>query len=94
MQEITISTGLEYLYNKQFALRTGYFNESQNKGNRKFFTAGVGVKLNSFALDLSYLMPVQQNNPLANTIRFTIMFNSDSFKKVKQSNGNSGGVTR
>jgi len=83
LQEITVSTGLEYLYNKRFALRTGYFNEAQNKGNRKFFTAGVGVKMNHCSVDFSYLIPTNQTNPLANTIRFTILFNTDSFKKVK-----------
>lgn len=81
LQEITLSTGLEYWYNKKFALRTGYFNESQNKGNRKFFTVGAGVKMNFCSVDFSYLMPTRQNNPLANTIRFTILFNADSFKK-------------
>lgn len=84
LQEFTISTGLEYWYNKRFALRAGYFNEAQNKGNRKFFTAGVGVKMNLCSVDFSYLIPANQNNPLANTIRFTILFDADSFKKVKR----------
>lgn len=83
LQEITVSTGVEYWYNKKFALRTGYFNEAQNKGNRKFFTAGVGVKMNLCSVDLSYLIPTSQNNPLANTIRFTILFDADSFNKRK-----------
>jgi len=87
LQEYTISTGLEYWYNKRFALRTGYFNEAQNKGNRKFFTTGVGVKMKLCSVDLSYLMPVNQNNPLANTIRFTILFGADSFKKEKRTIG-------
>lgn len=86
LQEYTISTGLEYWYNKRFALRTGYFSEAQNKGNRKFFTAGVGLKLNLCAVDVSYLIPTNQNNPLANTIRFSILFNSDSFRKAKSTN--------
>jgi hypothetical protein len=88
LQEYTISAGAEYWYNKRFALRTGYFNEAQNKGNRKFFTTGVGVKWNLCSIDFSYLMPVYQNNPLANTIRFTILFNSESFKR--KSNSHSG----
>jgi len=83
MQEFTISTGAEYWYNKQFALRAGYFNETQNKGNRKFFTAGVGVKMNIAAIDFSYVIPVHRNNPLANTIRFTLLFDVDSFTKRK-----------
>ena len=84
LQEFTISTGAEYWYNKQFALRTGYFHEAQNKGNRKFFTAGVGVKMNIASIDFSYVIPVQRNNPLANTIRFTLLFNVDSFTKKKE----------
>lgn len=83
LQEFTISTGAEYWYNKQFALRAGYFSEAQNKGNRKFFTAGVGVKMNIAAIDFSYVIPVQRNNPLANTIRFTLLFDVDSFSKKK-----------
>jgi len=85
LQEITISLGAEYLYKKQFAVRAGYFNESKYKGNRKYFTAGVGVKLNIASIDVSYLIPFEQNNPLANTIRFTLLFNMDSFLKRKQS---------
>jgi len=83
LQEFSISTGVEYWYNKQFALRTGYFNEAQNKGNRKFFTAGVGVKMNVAAIDFSYVIPVQRNNPLANTIRFTLLFDVDSFSRKR-----------
>ncbi len=88
LQEITVSTGLEYWYNKKFALRAGYFTEAQNKGNRKFFTAGAGVNLNFCAIDFSYLIPTAQNNPLANTIRFSILFNSNSFRKQKTNNNN------
>lgn len=83
LQEITVSTGMEYCYSHLFALRAGYFYEAQNKGNRKFFTAGVGVKMNSCSIDLSYLMPTHQNNPLANTVRFTILFEKESFRKKK-----------
>jgi len=83
LREFTISTGAEYWYNKQFALRTGYFYEPQNKGNRKFFTAGVGVKMNVAAIDFSYVLPVHRNSPLANTIRFTVLFDVDSFSKKK-----------
>jgi hypothetical protein len=84
MQEVTVSVGAEYWYKRQFAVRGGYFNEAQNKGNRKFFTAGVGVKLNIAAIDVSYLIPTQRNNPLANTIRFSLLFNMDSFLKRKK----------
>jgi len=73
--EIAYSLGFEYWYREQFALRTGYFNEHSSKGNRKYFTVGVGLKLNVFALDFSYLVPANgQNSPLANTLRFTLGF--------------------
>lgn len=72
LQEINISVGAEYLYANQFAIRAGYFHEHENKGNRKFFTAGVGIKFNMLNIDASYIIPVVQNNPLANTIRFTL----------------------
>lgn len=84
LQEVTVSAGMEYWYDKKFALRGGYFNESMNKGNRKYFSAGLGLKMNLVDIDLSYVMPTQRNNPLANTIRFTLLFNADSFKRKKE----------
>jgi hypothetical protein len=79
LQEITLSAGVEYWYNKQFSLRAGYFYEHENKGNRKFMTAGAGLKLNVFALDFAYLLPVARNHPLENTLRFTLSFDVDAF---------------
>lgn len=76
MEEITWALGLEYWYAKQFAVRAGYFHEHENKGNRKYFTAGVGVQMNVFGLDFAYLIPAQLNNsPLAGTWRFSLVFN-------------------
>ncbi len=75
MAEFTVSTGLEYWYDNQFAFRVGYFNEHEYKGNRKYFTFGAGLKMNVFGLDFSYLVPTTQNNPLQNTFRFTLNFN-------------------
>ncbi len=72
LQEINISVGAEYWYDKQFAVRAGYFYENENKGNRKYFTAGVGLRFNMLSIDASYIIPVVQNNPLANTVRFTL----------------------
>jgi len=73
--EISYSFGIEYWYRNQFAIRSGYFFEHASKGNRKYFTVGVGLKLNVFALDFSYLVPTNgQNSPLANTLRFTLAF--------------------
>ncbi|MBN1145169.1 MAG: type IX secretion system outer membrane channel protein PorV [Bacteroidales bacterium] len=82
MKEIMISAGVEYWYHDQFAMRLGYFNESDTKGNRKFFTAGIGLKFNVFFLDFSYLISTKgKNNPLANTMRFTLGMNFPEGKK-------------
>lgn len=85
LREITYSVGMEYLYNNQFAIRGGYFHEHASKGNRKYFTAGAGIKLSVFALDFSYLMPIVNNHPLARTLRFSLSFDFDAFRSVKSS---------
>lgn len=79
LQEINLSLGVEYWYNNQFALRAGYFYEHENKGNRKYLTAGAGFRMNVFALDFSYLLPTQRNHPLENTLRFTLSFDVEAF---------------
>jgi hypothetical protein len=76
--EIYYSAGFEYWYDKQFALRAGYFYEHPTKGNRQYFTFGAGIKYNIFGLDLSYLVPTTQRNPLENTLRFSLTFNFES----------------
>jgi len=81
LREINYSLGFEYWYDKTFAVRAGYFNESKTKGNRKFFTVGLGVKYKVFGLDMAYLIPMTQRNPLQNTLRFTLSFDFDSFKE-------------
>lgn len=83
MQEIMWSFGVEYWYNKQFALRAGYFHENEFKGNRKYITAGAGLKMNVFALDFSYLIPTENNNPLENTLRFSLLFDIDAFSNQR-----------
>lgn len=82
LQEIMWSAGAEYTYNNQFFVRAGYFNEHQLKGNRKFFSAGVGFKMNVFQLDAAYLISVAQSNPLDGTIRFTLGFDLDGLKNL------------
>ena len=74
LKEITTSVGLEYWYANQFAARMGYFHENAKKGNRKYFTAGVGVKMKMLGLDISYLIPAGNfsNSPLKNTWRFSL----------------------
>ncbi len=75
LQEVMWAVGLEYWYVKQFALRAGYFHEAENKGNRKFFTVGAGLKYNIFQLDFSYLIASGgSNNPLKNILRFSLSF--------------------
>lgn len=77
LREFSISAGAEYWYANQFALRGGYFYENPTKGNRRFFTAGVGIKYNVFGLNFSYLIPTGSGinqNPLANTLRFSLVF--------------------
>jgi len=76
MHEIMFSVGMEYWYRQQFAIRAGYFNEHETKGNRKYFACGIGLKLNVFFIDFSYLISTSgRNNPLANTMRFTLGLN-------------------
>lgn len=81
LKEINFSIGFEYWYAKTFAVRAGYFNEAKTKGNRKFFTAGIGLRYNVFGLDMAYLIPITQRNPLQNTLRFTLTFDFDAFKE-------------
>lgn len=80
MQELMIGGGVEYWYDNQFAVRGGYFHESANKGNRKYFTAGIGIRYQTFGLDFAYLLPVQSNHPLAETLRFSLLFDLNSAK--------------
>ncbi len=76
LRELMYSVGVEYWYDQQFAVRAGYFNEHRQKGNRKFFTVGLGLKYNIFGLNFSYLIPTtNQRNPLDNTLRFSLLFN-------------------
>lgn len=80
LKEFQVSVGGEYWYNNQFALRAGYFYENKTKGNRRYFTTGVGVKYNVFGLNFSYLVPTGSGvnrNPLSNTLRFSVVFDFD-----------------
>ncbi len=81
MREFSIGSGVEYWYDKQFAVRAGYFNEHKSKGNRKFFTLGAGLKYNVFGLDVAYLIPLEQKHPLENTLRFSLLFDFDAFSR-------------
>ncbi|NVK64197.1 MAG: type IX secretion system outer membrane channel protein PorV [Flavobacteriales bacterium] len=72
LTEINLAAGMEWWYNKVFALRGGFFFESNNKGSRQYFNLGAGFKYNKFGIDISYLAALKRNNPLANTLRFTL----------------------
>jgi len=84
LREITVSMGAEYWYNQQFAIRGGYFYENETKGNRKYFTAGAGFRMNILEIDFSYLMPVVQNHPLARTLRFSLSFEFSSLRNASK----------
>lgn len=75
VKEVNIAAGMEYWYNQQFAFRAGYFYESPQKGNRRYFTLGAGLKYNVFTIDIAYLLANAQKSPLANTLRFSMLFN-------------------
>ncbi|NDP22008.1 MAG: type IX secretion system outer membrane channel protein PorV [Paludibacter sp.] len=84
ISEIMWSIGAEYAYNNQFFVRGGYYNESQYKGNRKYFTAGAGFKLNVFQLDAGYVISTSQSNPLDQTLRFSLSFDLFGLKNLVQ----------
>ena len=86
--ELSYSVGVEYWYDKQFAIRAGYFHEDPTKGNRKYFTVGLGLKYNIFGLNFSYLVPTSNSttNPLNNTLRFSLVFDFGAMGKVEGAN--------
>tara|TARA_B100001173_G_scaffold66220_1_gene56016 strand:- start:1371 stop:2600 length:1230 start_codon:yes stop_codon:yes gene_type:complete len=86
LNEITISSGLEYLYKDLFALRFGYFHENNDKGARRFITMGAGIIYNNFSVDFSYISTVEQNHPLAETMRFSVAFLFDKIEEEINSN--------
>ena len=76
LKEFTLAVGLEYVYNDNFALRAGYFNENEMKGARKYLTFGTGFQLEDFSIDLSYLLSTSNIvSPLENTLRFSFTYN-------------------
>ena len=78
LSEITAAFGLEYSLRDSFSIRTGFFNESQEKGSRRYLTMGTGFNINFIDVDLSYLFSTSRvRNPLENTIRFSLSINLD-----------------
>ena len=82
LQEIQWSVGAEYVYHDQFSVRAGYHHESENKGNRKYFTVGAGFRMNVFSLDAGYVIATAKSNPLDQTLRFTLSFDMDGIKDL------------
>ncbi len=85
IKEITLSAGTEYWYRDVFAVRLGYFWESRSKGDRKFFTAGIGFRYQVFGLDFSYLIPKKNGHPLGDTLRLSFLFNLNKDEPVGDS---------
>lgn len=88
LREINIGGGFEYWYSNVLAVRVGYFHEAASKGNRKYLTFGAGLYYSSFGIDVSYLASVTQNNPLANTVRFSLQFKFGAKPKADASPAN------
>ena len=82
MQEIRWSIGCEYTYNDRFMLRAGYHHESENKGNRKYFTVGAGFHMSVFTVDAAYCFSTAQTNPLDQTMRFSLGFDLDGMRDL------------
>ena len=79
LKEFTWALGAEYKYDDSFALRAGYFNESEEKGARKFLALGAGFKFSGTKVDLSYLFSASKvPSPLENTLRFSLTFDFSS----------------
>ena len=77
LEEVNWSVGAEYIYNDKFSLRAGYHHESENKGNRKYFTVGAGFRMSAFNLDCGYVIATAKSNP-----RFTLAFDMDGLKDL------------
>jgi len=90
LKEFTLSPGVEYWYDQQFALRMGYFYENPNSpdnsflGGTHYLTLGVGFKYSDYNFDFSYIVASQQNSALANTLRFTLIANFGGDKNAKK----------
>lgn len=75
MEQLLLSVGFEYWYNDLFAARGGYFYENPYNGNREFLTFGAGIRYNIVGVDFSYIYALEENHPLANTMRFSLLLN-------------------
>ena len=82
LEEIMASIGLEYNYNQQFFVRSGYYYENKYQGNRQYFSVGAGFRMSVFQLDAAYLISTVQSNPLDQTLRFSLSFDMDGIKNL------------
>lgn len=82
MEEIMWGVGAEYSYNDKFTLRAGYHHESQNQGNRKYFTFGAGFRMSVFSIDAGYVVSTAASNPLDQTLRVSLAFDFDGIKSL------------
>ena len=82
LEEIMASIGLEYNYNEQFFVRGGYYYENKYQGNRQYFSVGAGFRMSVFQLDAAYLISTAQNNPLDQTLRFSLSFDMDGIRNL------------
>lgn len=89
LKEFILQAGVEYWYDNLFAVRGGFFHEDKTKGGREFFTMGLGVRYNVFGFDFAYLVPTsgKRNNPLQNTLRFSLSFDFEAFNKQNKDGG-------
>ncbi len=82
MREVMWSLGAEYVYNNQFSLRTGYFNENEFKGNRRYVAFGAGFRIKAFQIDAAYLVSTSQSNPLDQTLRISLGFDIEGLRNL------------
>lgn len=82
LQEIVWSIGAEYTYDNQFSIRTGYYNENEYKGNRRYFTFGAGFRMRALQIDAAYLVSTAQSNPLDQTLRISLGFNIEGLRQL------------
>jgi hypothetical protein len=82
LQEVMWSLGMEYTYLNQFSVRTGYYHEAENKGNRRYFTFGAGFRMKSFQIDAAYLISTAQSNPLDQTLRLSLGFDIEGIRNL------------
>lgn len=88
MRELIYHFGLEYWYHNAmgdplFAIRGGYFKEGKTSGNRDYITLGFGFRYQQFGIDFAYLVPTSKNNPLAESLRFSLMMALNKRKPVE-----------